>query len=143
MIWFSFFLMPLIPSENNLYMCPSLNLMLEIMPGLYLDLILNCSYVLSLTLEMRLSCLLIDIFCSFLPCVLLCFCLFSIPFPTRCSNPCLCIRVYVGGMTEVLIWGIRCAAITVFSRVFLVVLFLCLYGSYCSLPSSGRFCVSG
>ena len=104
--------MPLIPSENNLYMCPSLNLMLEIMPCLYLDPILNCSYVLSLTLEMRLSCLLIDIFCSFLLCVLLCFYLFSIPFPNDgsvdmrdkvCSNhsvfPCIS-----GGSISMSLW---------------------------------------
>ena len=44
-------------------------------------------------------CLLTNILCSFLLRVLLhfiLFYLFYIPFPTRCSNPCLCIWVRIG-----------------------------------------------
>ena len=54
-------------------------------------------------------CLLINIFCSFLLRVLLrfFFYLFYIHFPTRCSNPCVCIWVYIGEWRN----GMKCAEI--------------------------------
>ena len=93
-------LIPLISTWNNLCMNPYLSLLTKktwpiYIPKSYFELLLFSA------LSSR---------------VLLCFYLCSLPFfYTRLFNPCLSIWVYIGGIIEVLVWGIRCTAIAICS----------------------------